>query len=643
MTSERHKNISPDRSFFVDSHITFSQVAFPKPFHSLIKMWFKRQIGCLGVRQKLIYSYVLVTCCVLLVVLAGRTIEIKYLQELATEKLFATETVHLVNELEKAVLKTKIQQQQLLLTLDSPQAFQQESPRLLAATKTIKQLLNETKSFISCSDINHDQLSLKQKCERASGVLASEQRTINAYSQQLEILLQPGGSQNLNPQQQNKLRQSLIVFSRSQVASNFNNLPGDLQQWVELYRAEQIRMLPKIQSQQVMISRTILFITSLVVIFITSILVFYITRTLTLPGESLQKVAKKAIQESNLTWQLSVSRANEDTSLATALNHLIQQMKKSNKQLEIAHQNLEKYLSQQQEEIWQKDAEISLIRQNLHKIESQVAQSEKMSSLGQMLAGIAHEINNPVSFIYGNIKYAQDYVTKLLSLVNLYERQYPYSTTTIEEHRQEIELDFIADDLPKILASLEMGIQRIRQLALSLRNFSRLDDELVKDVDLHAGIEDTLLILSHRLKKGIHVSKKYGILPVIECYPAQLNQVFMNIINNAIDELLAHGELESKQIIIQTEMITPHQLQVRIQDNGYGIPQSIVDKIFDPFFTTKPVGEGTGLGLSICSQIMAKHHGQIQIHSQPGKGSEFVLTLPVEQLLSVEQPLVSQV
>ncbi|OUL37541.1 hybrid sensor histidine kinase/response regulator [Nostoc sp. T09] len=267
--------------------------------------------------------------------------------------------------------------------------------------------------------------------------------------------------------------------------------------------------------------------------------------------------------------------------------------------------------------------------QELQNTQAQLIQTAKMSSLGRMVAGLAHELNNPINFIQGNLSPLNSYVQSLLNLIELYQQEYPDSTLAIQDKTTEINLDFIIDDLPRILSSMKIGSDRIREIVLSLRNFSRLDQAEKKAVNIHEGIESTLLILSHRLKQGIEINRQYGDLPLIECYPAQLNQVFMNILSNAIDALLEQKAQTQKQIIIQTETISFHQVRVAIRDNGPGIASEIQSKIFDPFFTTKAVNKGTGLGLAISYQIIENHHGNIHLTSRTESGTEFAIEIPI--------------
>ena len=273
----------------------------------------------------------------------------------------------------------------------------------------------------------------------------------------------------------------------------------------------------------------------------------------------------------------------------------------------------------------------------LKRTQAQIIQAEKMSSLGQMVAGVAHEINNPVNFIYGNLEPAQEYTQDLIGLIDKYQAVYPNPSAEIEAEIDCIDLDFVREDLPKLLDSMVVGTERIREIVLSLRNFSRLDEAAVKTVDVHEGIDSTLVILSHRLKSSntqgsIEVIKRYGQLPEIDCYPSQLNQVLMNILSNAVDAL---EEETQPQITLTTEsqyIDGKEYALIRIADNGTGIPEEIRPQILDPFFTTKPVGKGTGMGMSISYQIITeKHGGNLSFSSEIGEGTEFVITIPMKQ------------
>ncbi|XWK87714.1 MAG: GAF domain-containing protein [Phormidium sp.] len=310
-------------------------------------------------------------------------------------------------------------------------------------------------------------------------------------------------------------------------------------------------------------------------------------------------------------------------------------------QLAIAIQQAELYKKSQlaAATAQKKAAALQKALHDLQQTQAQLIQTEKMSSLGQLVAGVAHEINNPVNFIYGNLSYINNYSKDLLKLINLYQEIYPNPNEQIQECSEEIDLEFLMLDMPKILSSMKVGTDRIRQIVLSLRNFSRLEQAEMKAVDIHEGIESTLLILQNRFKGNgttpqIELIKEYGKIPLVECFAGQLNQVFMNIISNAIDALEEKTGKDnlSPTITIRTGLYDDNSIIIRIADNGPGITAKAKKQLFDAFFTTKPVGKGTGLGLSISYQIVVeRHQGSLWCETTLGEGTEFFIKIPLVQ------------
>jgi signal transduction histidine kinase len=342
------------------------------------------------------------------------------------------------------------------------------------------------------------------------------------------------------------------------------------------------------------------------------------------------------LAQGDLTARAQLQGSDELAQISQAFNRMAHQIQQDTAALQYS----EGQLRQQAQQLEDAVAE-------LQNTQIQLIQTEKMSSLGQLVAGVAHEINNPVNFIHGNLGHIEAYTRDLLEIIELYQQEYPIPTDSIQQAMELADLDFLADDLPKILSSIRVGTERIREIVLTLRNFSRLDEAEMKPVNIHEGIDSTLLILQNRFKAKperpeIQIIQDYSQLPLVECYAGQLNQVFMNLISNAIDALednfmrgnwlqtIAATNCPLPQIRIHTEYCDGDRIRVCIADNGPGIPEVVRKRLFDPFFTTKPVGEGTGLGLSISYQIITeKHHGKIWCESQPGEGASFWIEIPV--------------
>ncbi|MDY6781964.1 MAG: ATP-binding protein [Cyanobacteriota bacterium] len=456
---------------------------------------------------------------------------------------------------------------------------------------------------------------------------------IQRYRGQADTLVKSFYSTDRSPENVAKIRAYLREFNLSPATLKLHQMSHDVEVIIEVTEEEQgeaqenSRKAHRLKIQIVAVN---ILLSGIIAI----LLIRYTSRTIAQPIQELTDAVQRATQESNFDLKVVVEGNDEVGGLARSFNYL--------------NYSVQQLLEQQQrtkQQLEDQNLQLKELLEQLHQSQIQLVQNEKMSSLGQLVAGVAHEINNPVSFIHGNLAHLSEYAQNLLDFVQLYQQHYPNPVSSITLQAEEIDFEFLREDLPRLLKSIETGTQRIRQTVLSLRNFARMDETELKTVDLHEGLDNTLLILKHRLKATserpqIVTNKVYGDLPLIECYAGQLNQVFMNILLNAIDAI---EELNTQRmdreirdrpgwITIETSVVNSEWVKIEIADNGIGMLQRIQQQIFNPFFITKPVGKGTGMGMAICHQIVTqKHGGKLDCCSVLGEGTQFTIQIPIQQ------------
>ncbi len=578
---------------------------------SLVQGWSKG----LTIAQKIGYGYSLAVGIAVLGTMIGLILGEYYHKQAEEELKLIQNKYSLLKDLESAIWQVQFHPQQLAPVVGSPVWFKYETTKFLGKSKQLKKVIAALNDMIE-----NQSTQLVVQPEILQEVLQSYRQTWDLYAQLMEKVWQEIDPVNLQPEDIPTAKQRVLAVNTGkeaiEIRIQIEKLSESINQLIYKFKKQETRSNKKMLRAEKLRLRIIIG-SMLLSVAIATCLAFYTSQAIARPLKTLTKTAQRVTAESNFNLQARVSTNDEVGLLAISLNQLIQWVGEYTQELKLANQRVEKHT-----------IELTQALQDLQQTQTQLIQTEKMSSLGEMVAGIAHEINNPVNFIYGNITPLQEYTQDIFDLLNLYQKLYPDSHPEIEDLMAEIDIDYIISDFPQIISSMQMGTERIHNIVVSLRNFSRLDQIEVQSVDLHEGIDNTLLILTHKLIHGVEILKNYGDLPLVECYPAQLNQVFMNIIANGIDAML-ESDIQPKQIVIQTEKVAEDRVFVKIRDNGPGIPPEVKDKIFDPFFTTKPVGKGTGLGLSISYQIIEKHGGKIEVISQPGKGTEFAIALPI--------------
>ena len=558
----------------------------PEHCYNLVKRVFHQ----LSVRQKIILGYGLFLGVAFLGTTAGLLIGRNHYQQARYQMIMADEESHLFSTLQGELLEIQSYQQGIVPFLNQKPRLLQEASELKTNVAEAEKLFSQLEEF-SRSTSQADLLALLKKYDG----------TVSLYFQQLRTLLDQISSLVSSPQEVPKAQELILQFSQSKTALDFYEFSQELNKIAKTVRDRQ-EEADQAQNQASVLQALIIISSILLSTAIATTLAIYTSYIIVRPLQTLNFVAQKVTQENNFDLRVSVTTKDEVGTLADSLNQLIQQVK-------------------------------YLLKEQKAEAEARLIQSEKLSSLGRMIAGIAHEINNPINFIYGNLSSAKTYINDLFDLLQTYKVEFPDPNPAIEAKKEDIDFEFIAEDLPKLINSIEFGAERTREIIRSLKDFSRLDNCEPQSVNLHACIDSTLLILQNRLKKGIQVICNYGEIQPVRGYTGLLYQVFMNLLINAIDALeekVAQDRQFVPVITINTESMNSDWVVVRIADNGPGITIENQDKIFDTFFTTKPRGIGTGLGLAITRQIVVeKHGGQLTFNSTLNLGTEFRVILPV--------------
>ncbi len=561
----------------------------------------KTNIRRLSIKQKIGYGYALTISIALLGTGLGLVVGDRYHDKAKQQLVHAYEQQRILTHLQYEVVTARSHQQGLISGADQALWSESKSRSFLDQNQKVKTLLTHLQGLV-----NANEKSLVTVEESQLQKLWEIQQVAEKSSQDL-IEIQTSNSHPFSDlvTRLNDAQKERVLAKISEVELALEALYQELDQTLNAAQAQE-NVAKETFTKAESLRWKIAVLSMILSVAIAAMLASYTSRAIARPIEWVTQVALRTTEQSNYRLRAPILTEDEAGLLATSLNQLI---------------------SRVEEQL-----------QEIQQAQTQLIQTEKMSSLGQLVAGIAHEINNPINFITGNIEHSNHYIQDLLEIVKLYQKEHPNPSPELQELIEDVDLEFVIADLNKMLSSMSIGSERIRQIVLSLRNFSRLDESEKKRVDIHEGIDSTLLLCNHRLQPHIEVITRYDELDPIECYPAQLNQVFMHLISNAIDALESKQDKESNalqsppKIMIQTQKLNERTIQIKITDNGPGIDETTRSKIFDPFYTTKPPGKGTGLGLSIAYRVVEKHGGKIEVSSQPGRGAEFIITLPIEPL-----------
>lgn len=598
-------------------------------------------LGCLRVRQKITWGYALS----LGVAVVGTGIGIliaDHQQKLAVAKVDdVLEELDIITRLQVDVLQTSNHQQKIKELLAQPVLLKEEYVEFQEHYNNFRQ------SWAKFKDSNggtagQEYIERDGEVEAVNAFLVKYQGVPETYIQAIDRLLPRLNPATLNPANIASIQADLTELERSVLMAKINTFSKDILVIVKNIYEEYEEVKVAIDASNTLRLRVIggSMAVSIAIAVILSILT---SRAIARPIQSLTQVTQQSLKELNFNLQADIAAEDEIGTLTVSFNQLIATVKELLKEQQEYSQKLEMKVFERTEELNNKNIQLEDTLEKLNSTQFQLVQNEKMSSLGNLVAGIAHEINNPIGFLNGSVKNAEDYAQDLIKHLALYQQYYPDAAAPVQKNALDIDLEYLIEDLPKLLNSMQGATDRIKSMSKSLRTFSRADTDRQVKANLHEGLDSTLLILKYRLKSSekrpdINILRDYGNLPEIECFPGQLNQVFMNILANAIDvfdemaQTKSFDELQvyGPKITISTKIIS-NQVQILIADNGGGMTEDVKAKIFDYLFTTKSVGKGTGLGLAIARQIaVEKHGGAIAVDSTLGEGTEFTIQLPVK-------------
>jgi len=584
---------------------------FPAPLRTAI--------ANLSIAKKIGYSYAVAIAIALMGSAIGVEVGNFYQERARQHSAIVDEQQHLLDALNILILEIHFHPQNLLAVLDDPVWIEYEKSQFRQSLLQLEKTLLELKTFI------------RDRSQQLSVDMVEFESSLESYHQALENhdiltreLWRKIDSIDPQPETVDAIEQQVLEAIRGQDAlqllAEFEKLSKHLNEikQVSKRQSEQAKYkLERAKLLRVQIIAASIFLSSAIAI----LLAIVTSRAIARPLKSVTAIAREVAEKGDFDLRSPVFSRDEIGILAKSLNQLIQWAQNYAWEIEFARLTLENRVEERTQELQE-------ALENLQQTQAQLIQSEKMSSLGQLVAGVAHEINNPVSFIYGNLVHLEEHANDLSMVIDSYQKHYPDNPPELEDILSEVDIDFIQDDLPQLLYSMKVGADRIKAIVLSLRNFSRLDEAEKKDADLREGLDSTLLILNHKLNDQIQIVKNYSNISPVVCYPAQLNQVFMNILTNAIDAL-TECDRWPKEITITIQQLD-NWVRIKIGDNGPGIEPEIRDRIFNPFFTTKPIGTGTGLGLSVSYQIVVdKHKGRLSCSSIVGKGTTFIVEIPI--------------